>query len=71
MIWVGLSHIKINYQNPQTSYPRSKLRGITEFCPYGTDFGKDWNPRSKLLGIPIRIKKKEKMKVKGEQPYEY
>ena len=45
----------INYQNPQTSYPRNKLRRITEYCPYRTDFGKARNPRSKLLGIPIRI----------------
>jgi len=29
---------------------------LRNFAPSGTDFAKTWNPRSKLRGIPFRIK---------------
>ena len=31
-------NLKLSKQNPQNPYPRSKLQGITRFCPYGYGF---------------------------------
>jgi len=42
---------EIKWQNPENSYPRSKLRGISEFSPMGRVLLTSWNSRSKLRSI--------------------
>ncbi len=40
--------------NPQNSYPRSKQRGITEFCPCGYRFAWIFKQDYRPAGLPAR-----------------
>ena len=51
---VSEGKLLINFHNPQNSYPRSKLRCITEFCPFGYGFWKSDEPSHQDAGYSRR-----------------